>query len=254
MSTLGHASTAETEKIVAAAAHELAQVGINMNLAPVADLCSADCKGAIGDRSFAENPALAAEHVAAAVRAIEREGIIACAKHFPGHGATAVDSHRDMPVVHLTIDELRANDLIPFRAAIAAGVEAIMTAHVMFPHAGDAIFPASLSSYWVRKVLREEMGFGGLVVTDAIEMDGLLKHYSPAAAGLAAIRAGADVLIYYRIEEQFRATYALRQAAIEGELDAGSLADSLARIARVKRRFTGSPKQKRGRADRDHPH
>jgi beta-N-acetylhexosaminidase len=234
---LGVGSPEQTRRLYAQAAAELRACGVNFNLAPVADLCDRTQAGAIGDRAFGEDPDNVCLHVAAAISGLQQAGIMACAKHFPGHGATAVDSHRDLPVVALDAEALERRDLAPFRAAIAANVAAVMTGHVVYPNAGDPVWPASLSEYWMRRVLRQAMLFSGLVVTDAVEMEGLSRHWGPLEAGRRAIAAGTDVLIYYRIEEQLAAVYELRRALIRADIDRSRIAESLTRIARTKQRW-----------------
>jgi beta-N-acetylhexosaminidase len=236
MAVYGRGEPAATEEIQRRAAAELAAAGVNLNLAPVADLCPVERPGAIGDRAFGEEPERVAAHVAAAVRGIQAAGLLACAKHFPGHGPTDEDSHRVLPVIRRSRAELESRDLVPFRAALAAGVDAVMTAHVVYPEAGDADWPASLSPHW-HGVLREEMGFAGLIVTDAIEMKGLTGRWSPLECGARALAAGADVLLYYKEAHQFSAVYELRRALERGEIDPRGVAASLERVRRIKRRI-----------------
>lgn len=237
MAAYGPREPGETEAAHRVAARELAAAGINLNFAPVADLCPADRPGAIGDRSFGSDPHAVARHVEAAVRGIRAEGLLAGVKHFPGHGATEEDSHRVLPQIRRSREELEASDLIPFRAAITAGVEIVMTAHVVYPAAGDGDWPASLSPFWLGRVLRQELGFQGLVVTDAIEMKGLAERWSPLECGRLALAAGADILLYYKEAHQFSAFYELRRALERGEIDPRPVAASLARVRRAKRRL-----------------
>ena len=236
MAAYGPRDPAETETAHRRSARELAAAGINLNFAPVADLCPADRRGAIGDRSFGSDSQAVARHVEAAVRGIRAEGLLACVKHFPGHGATEEDSHRVLPVIRRSREEMETSDLFPFRAAIGAGVEAVMTAHVVYP-AGDDYWPASLSPFWLRHVLRQEMGFQGLIITDAIEMKGLAERWSPLESGYQAIAAGADILLYYKEAHQFSAFYDLRRALERGEIDPGPVATSLERVRQTKRRL-----------------
>jgi beta-N-acetylhexosaminidase len=225
----------ETEAIHRTIASELKAVGVNLNCAPVADLCQRDTAGAIGDRAFGSDPMLVAAHVAAAVRGLQAEGIIACAKHFPGHGATVQDSHVELPQISLSLNEMMSRDLLPFSAAVKAGVKAVMTAHAFYPKSGDPQWPATLSYFWLTEVLRNQMRFPGLIITDAIEMKGLLKHWSPQECGYHAIRAGADIIIYYKEAHQFEAFIELRCALESGELDPAPIASRLERISMVKK-------------------
>lgn len=244
MAEMGAGDPEGTAAAIRRAARELAETGIDVVLAPVADLCAPDRPGAIGDRSFGTHPSRVAEHVRRAVESIQGEGLLACVKHFPGHGATDEDSHRTLPVVTLGGPALEARDLVPFRVAIEAGVGCVMTAHVLYPQAGDAEWPASLSPYWQQEVLRRRLGFDGLIVTDAIEMKALLSRWSPTDCGLQALRSGADVLLYYKEADQYEAFDDLRRAFERGALDPGLVAESLARVRRAKawlRRGRGRP-------------
>jgi beta-N-acetylhexosaminidase len=241
MSEYGMRSPADTEAVHRTMARELLAAGINWNLAPVADLCNARSPGAIGDRSFGVEPERVALHVSAAIRGLHAEGMLACVKHFPGHGATSQDSHRELPMISVDRGTLEARELVPFRAALAAGAEAVMTAHVVYPQAGDAEWPASLSPFWLSTVLRQQLGFQGLIVTDAIEMQALKSRWTPVECGLLAMRAGADLLLYYREAHQFTAFHELRRALEAGELDTGAVERSLERVRQVKRRFLTRP-------------
>lgn len=233
MAVYGGRAPAETEAAHRLAARELAAAGINLDFAPVADLCPAGRPGAIGDRSFGCDAPAVARHVEAAVRGLHAGGLLACVKHFPGHGATEEDSHHVLPEIRRSREEMAAADLVPFRAAIAAGVDAVMTAHVVYP-AGDPAWPASLSPFWLGPMLRRELGFEGLVVTDAIEMKGLTGRWSPLACGRQALAAGADLLLYYKEAHQFAAFYELRRALERGEVDPGPVAASLERVRHAK--------------------
>lgn len=183
-----------THTIYQAIGAELVAVGVNLDLAPTADVNSADNNPIIGTRSFGADSDLVARHTAAAVTGLRQAGVGACAKHFPGHGSTVMDSHLTLPTVDATSQLLHTRDLPPFAAAITAGVPAIMTAHIRVPAlTGDA--PATFSRSVLVELLREEYGFGGALVTDALEMAGA----ADAAGGVpnAAVRAlvaGADLL------------------------------------------------------------
>jgi len=193
---LGRSGDVETvRRLATVAGRELASVGVNLDLAPVADLVSDAGAGVIGTRSFGSDPAAVAQFVAAVIEGLRGAGVLACAKHFPGHGPTDADSHIELPRLEATADEMRARDLAPFRSAIAARCAAIMTAHVISPI--DPEVPATLSRVTLVHVLRRELGFEGLVLTDALEMKALaggrLAQWQAAAE---ALRAGADVLVF----------------------------------------------------------
>lgn len=237
MSEFGVRNSDETEQIHRTIARELRSVGVNMNFAPVADLCEASAPGSIGNRSFGEDPARVSEHVRAAVRGLQSESVIACAKHFPGHGGTKRDSHDELPVITTSRNALEQRDLVPFKAAIAEGVETIMTAHVLYPAAALDDRPASLSSYWMNRVLRGDLAFSGVIVTDALEMRALIDHATPLACGREALSAGADIVLYYREAYQFDAFIELVHEVERGELDHGMLVPKLERVRRLKARY-----------------
>jgi beta-N-acetylhexosaminidase len=177
-----------TKRVGAAMGAEVAEVGVNLNLAPVADLSVNPDNPIVGVRSFGSDPDLVSGHVAAFVDGLQSVGVAACAKHFPGHGATQADSHVELPTVTGNLDDA----LVPFRAAVDAGVRSIMTAHVRVPALDDA--PATLSRAIVTALLREELGFQGMVLTDALEMGAIAGTVGAAEGAVRALLAGADAL------------------------------------------------------------
>ncbi|SDX90614.1 beta-N-acetylhexosaminidase [Micromonospora pattaloongensis] len=186
--------TALTGRVYQAIGAELAALGINLNLAPTVDVNTADDNPIIGTRSFGAAPDRVAAHSAAAVAGLQATGVAACAKHFPGHGATVADSHYELPTVDVEPDVLRARDLPPFAAVVDAGVKAIMTAHIRVPRLTGEL-PATFSRAVLVDLLRREYGFTGAIVTDALEMKG--AAISAGGIGPAAVRAlaaGADLL------------------------------------------------------------
>jgi beta-N-acetylhexosaminidase len=174
--------------VAGAIAAELGSVGVNWNLAPVADV-NVPGNPVIGARAFGDDPATVARHTAAFVRGTQAAGVAACAKHFPGHGATTQDSHLELP----TLEGRVAAGLEPFRAAIAAGVRSIMTAHVRVPELGE--LPATLNPRVLIDLLREELGFGGVIVADALDMRAVAARGAPADVAVEALRAGCDAVI-----------------------------------------------------------
>lgn len=233
MSELGAGSPDATRRTLSVAARELARCGINLNFAPVADVGPPHRAGSIGDRAFSHDAGVVCDHVAAAVAAYQTNGVLACAKHFPGHGSTEIDSHRALPRV--TRDALtEVEELRPFRAAIAAGVAGVMTAHIIVPNASGDDLPASLSRYWICDVLRGSLGFDGLVFSDAMEMTAIRDRWSPVEAGGLALNAGTDIVVFYLIEEQLRAVHDLCLAAARGAIDRVATDDSMRRIRRTK--------------------
>ncbi len=165
--------------------------GINWNFAPVADVRTEARSYVIGTRSFGGTGERVARHATAWLQGQQSQGVLATVKHFPGHGMAAADSHVERPVVHIARAGLAAH-LLPYRWAIRAGTAAVMTAHIVYPEYDDQ--PATLSAHWLNRVLRAELGFQGLIVTDALNMRGIAGHTDPAQAAPRAIMAGADVL------------------------------------------------------------
>ncbi|MEU8658123.1 glycoside hydrolase family 3 N-terminal domain-containing protein [Actinoplanes philippinensis] len=183
-----------TRRVYAAIGADLAAAGINLDLAPTVDVNTADDNPIIGTRSFGADPALVARHTAAAVTGLQSSGVAACAKHFPGHGATVTDSHLELPTVDVPLSLLRSRDLPPFAAAVEAGVQSVMSAHIRVPQlTGDG--PATFSRSALNGLLRDELGFQGVIVTDALEMRGAAGAAgSIPRAAVAALAAGADLL------------------------------------------------------------
>lgn len=207
---------------------ELAAVGVNWNLAPVADV-NVPGNPVIGVRSFGGDASLVARHVAAFVGGLQEAGVAACAKHFPGHGATGQDSHRELPTV---TGELGAA-LGTFRAAVAAGTQTVMVGHLRVPSLGDE--PATINPRALR-LLREDLGFDGLVVTDALDMQGVGGTARVEEIAVRALAAGVDALcLGPAVDEQGVAAVAaaIGRAAADGRLHEGRLAQAAARIARV---------------------
>jgi beta-glucosidase-like glycosyl hydrolase/CubicO group peptidase (beta-lactamase class C family) len=201
--------------------------------APSADVNSNPANPIINTRSFGEDPNRVAEFVTAFIRGVEEHGALATVKHFPGHGDTSIDSHLALPVANADRKHLEQLELVPFRAAIKVGVSAVMTAHLAVPVLEpDRDLPATLSSRIVTGLLRKDMGFAGLVVTDAMDMAGVTARYAPGEAAVRAIAAGVDVLLISPAPEA--AATALRSAVRSGTLPIGRVNEAVARILRAK--------------------
>ncbi len=183
---------AVTEQVGLAIGTELRAAGIDVNLAPVADVNSNPDNPVIGIRSFGADAALAARHVAAYTRGLQAAGTAACAKHFPGHGDTATDSHRALPTITVDSALLASRELVPFRSAVAAGSLAVMTSHILVP-AVDPDLPATLSAP-VLRLLREDLGFTGAIISDALDMAGASEGRGIPEAAVLALAAGVDLL------------------------------------------------------------
>ncbi|MBG6066582.1 glycoside hydrolase family 3 protein [Micromonospora ureilytica] len=225
-----------TEAVARDLGVELATAGVTLNYAPDADVNSNPANPVIGVRSFGADPALVARHTAAWVRGLQAGGVAACAKHFPGHGDTRVDSHHDLPRITADRDRLDACELAPFRAAVAAGVQAVMTGHLLVP-ALDPHLPATLSQRILGGLLRDELGFSGVVVTDAVEMRAVADRYGFAGATVRALAAGADAICIGGERADEQAARELRDAivaaVISGELPEERLAEAAKRVGQL---------------------
>lgn len=216
---------------------ELAAVGLNVDFAPVCDVNNNPANPVVGTRSFGEDPKAVGELSAATVRGLQSAGVAATAKHFPGHGDTGSDSHHAAPILPHDLKRIRRVELPPFQAAIAVGARLVMTAHIVFPAlngGGDA--PATVSRPVLEGLLRRKMGFDGLIVTDAMDMHAMEQGPGYIADAMAAVNAGADLLLFNhdlaRIEPA-RATIA--QAARRGLLSAERIQASAARVLSLKK-------------------
>lgn len=211
------------------AAATLAGLGIDVMLAPSVDVNSNPANPIISTRSFGTTADVVSRHGVAFVEGVRDAGIAACPKHFPGHGDVAVDSHLALPRVDRSIEEVTAVELAPFAATIAAGADVVMSAHIVFSAYDDQ--PATMSRRILTGLLREELGFNGVITTDALEMQAITKHQSIEDAAVASIRAGADLaMIAIGEADPQRLTAHLVEAVASGRLDASRLADAAARV------------------------
>ena len=221
-----------TARVAHALGDALRTVGVTHDLAPVADVNTNPLNPVIGVRSFGRDPGLVARHVAAFVEGLQAAGVAACAKHFPGHGATEVDSHVGLPTVATSREALLETELAPFRAAIAAGTRAIMSAHIVVPAIDSA--PATLSRAHLTGLLREELGFTGMIVTDALEMQAVAATVGMEEGAVLALAAGADALcLGHDIDAGHvgRVREAILGAVREGRLTEELLAAAAARVS-----------------------
>lgn len=223
-------------------ANELKAVGINFNLAPVLDVHTNPANPGIGDRAFGKSAGLVSTMGLAVIAALQDNGVLACAKHFPGHGDTAVDSHEELPVVNRTLEQLREVELRPFQHAMINGLRALMTAHVKYP-ALDEAHPATLSRKIIASLLRSSMRFDGLVLTDDLEMKAITQEYDLDDAAIKALQAGVDLLLVcHREERQVAVLEAILKAVKKGLLTEKQLDLSLLRILSFKQRYMSLPK------------
>jgi beta-N-acetylhexosaminidase len=241
MATLGRAGTEAdglAQRFAKALAEELLAVGITLDYAPVLDIHTNPKNPVIGDRALAERAEDVARLGRVIIRGLQEAGLAACGKHFPGHGDTSTDSHFELPLVEHPPDRLRAIEFEPFRAAIAAQVAFIMTAHVLVPSL-DEQTPATLSPRVVQQLLREELKFDGVILSDDLEMKAVSAHYAVPEAAVDAIAAGCDAVLVCQgnVDLQARTLEALVRAVESGTIPAKRHDDAAMRLKRAKQRF-----------------
>lgn len=235
---LGRCHSSELAYAAAATiAKELRSVGINMNMSPVLDVNSNPANPVIGDRAFGSTPDLVCELGLATIRGLQENHVVACGKHFPGHGDTSADSHKELPIVTAPRERLEAVEFPPFKHAAAHGVATMMTAHVLY-RALDDRHPATLSPAVIGQVLRGDLEYDGVVLTDDLEMHAIIDHYGIEDATVRSILAGCDMaLICKDRDREVAAITALDKAVADGTVTVERLDRSWARIARLKQRF-----------------
>ncbi len=202
--------TSHTTALYRIFAREMRAAGYQAVFAPCADVNLNPENPIIGMRSFGDDAARVARHVAAAVTALRKEGILSTAKHFPGHGDTHNDTHRDIPIVDKSLETLLQQELLPFQAAIDAGVDMIMTSHILFPQI-DKRYPATLSPAILTELLRKQMKFEGIIITDSMNMGAMRKHFSPEESSIKALAAGADIIMLAEEHYDHSSSYMAKQ-------------------------------------------
>ncbi|MEW6265292.1 MAG: beta-N-acetylhexosaminidase [Thermodesulfobacteriota bacterium] len=216
---------------------ELAAIGVNLNLTPVLDLAAESASSFMSERSFGDDPGLASTLGLALIDGHAAQGVLTCAKHFPGLGSARLDPHHDLPTLELPAVRLAEHDFVPFRQAINHGVAAVMTTHVLVP-ALDPAGPATFSRIIATDILRDRLGFQGLILTDDLEMGAVVKHYRPGPAAVLAARAGHDLLLVCRRPDLILAAReALLEAAAPGDLARRRWEESAERIASARARI-----------------
>lgn len=232
MATIGsQGDTAKAREAGTAIGAYLKEIGFNVDFAPVADVSSGE-DSILRDRAFGTDPQLVKEMVSNAVGGIEDNGISACLKHFPGVGSTTEDTHDGRVEITKSLEEMRASDFVPFQAGIEAGVDFVMVSHATAPALDDNNVPSSLSRKVITDTLRGELGFQGVIITDALDMTAITDYYTPEEAAVMAIEAGADMLL---MPEDFEKAYGAVLAAVqEGKITEERIDESLERIYRVK--------------------
>jgi beta-N-acetylhexosaminidase len=235
---IGGKSAAEVQTIGARLGAQVRDAGFDIDLAPVVDVDSNPANPVIGERSFSREPAVVAELGAAMIRGLESE-VAACAKHFPGHGDTDKDSHFDLPRLPHAIERLRACELVPFKAAVHAGVSCVMTTHVVF----DALDPgvAATMSAPAIELLRGEVGFKGVCVSDCLEMKAISEHFGSGVAAVRAVAAGVDaLLVCHTAEAQHEVIAHLAAAVVDGLIPESRIEEARTRLATLAARHARS--------------
>jgi beta-N-acetylhexosaminidase len=247
MAVLGRSGdVALARRFGAALAAELKAVGVTLDFAPVLDIHTNPKNPVIGDRALAEDAAAVGMLGAAIIEGLQDNGVAACGKHFPGHGDTGIDSHLDLPLVEHPPDRIRRVECVPFRDAVRVNVASIMTAHILVP-ALDEERPATLSPRIVQAILRDELGYSGVILSDDLEMKAIAKTYAVADAAVQAIAAGCDAVLICGnetkggVEAQAAALEALVHAVEDGRIPYKRLDDALTRLRRAKERFLTQP-------------
>lgn len=215
---------------------ELRAVGVNLNMAPVLDVNNNPENPVIGVRSFSEDPGLTAELGAELIRGFHDSGIYTIAKHFPGHGDTAVDSHVGLPEISHSMERLNQVELVPFKEAISQGTDMVMSTHIIFPAIEtEPGIPATLSEKVLTGLLRKQLNYDGVIITDDMEMGAIAENFGTREAVVRAIKAGADiVLVCHSLERQTQSIDAVKQAVEKGEIDEARIDESVRRILRLK--------------------
>lgn len=206
--------------------------GINLDFAPVADVDTDSNQSVVGDRSFSSNPELASKMVANIVKGLQESGVSAALKHFPGHGSTEGDTHDGYAFTNKTLDEMRQCELIPFEEGIKAGCDFVMVGHISAPNVTGDNIPSSMSKIMITDVLREELGFKGLIVTDALNMGAIAQQFSSDKVAVEAVKAGVDMLL---MPVDFQSAYQGILNAVEaGEIKQSRIDDSVKKILELK--------------------
>ena len=224
-------------------ADQLRLVGFNLDFAPVLDVLGTNINpddSVIGDRSYGSDPEIVGELGTIVIRTMRSAGVIPCCKHFPGHGGTSVDSHTDLPEDERSWELIERNDLIPFSRAVDVEVEMIMTADVVYKDL-DAYYPATLSRSVIHELLRRRMNYQGAVITDDLDMAAVARGHSPEECAFMAFNAGADILLFCNHPEKaLTARSRILDAVKHGDLHEGRVRESLARIKKLKSKYTDS--------------
>ena len=222
----------EARKVGTTIGQDLSQLGFNLDFAPVADVMTNESNTEIGDRSFGSDPKLVSDMVSEVVQGLQSQGVSATLKHFPGQGDSGEDTHRGYVNLDTSIDRLRDVEFVPFEGGIRAGANLVMVSHVAVSNITQNEVPASLSSLMVKDILREELQFDNIIITDAMNMKVITKFYDPAQAAVMAVQAGNDMIL---MPDDFQEAYSgILEAVEEGDLSERAINDAAERIITVK--------------------
>jgi beta-N-acetylhexosaminidase len=234
-------STSVAFKLAMCMGLEMRAVGVNLDFAPCVDVFTNPKNTVIGDRALSTDPEQVAKLASALVRGFIKSGIIPCAKHFPGHGNTLADSHEELPVEDCDLERLKNVELVPFKKVFRARLDMVMTAHIKFPQI-DPKYPVTLSEIFIKKMLREDMRYRQLVVTDDLDMGALAKHFSVEEIAVRALEAGNDILLYCnKFDHPQMALDAIEKALKDHRLAAKQIDESYARVVALKKDVLKEP-------------
>jgi beta-N-acetylhexosaminidase len=234
-------STSVAFRFAQAMGQELRSIGINLDFAPCVDVLTNPKNTVIGDRSLGKDPDLVGRLASALVRGYIKSVIIPCAKHFPGHGNTLLDSHLDLPVEEIDIQRLNEVELSPFKKAIRARLHMLMTAHIRFSKI-DPEWPVTLSEKFLKDVLRKEFRYRNIIISDDLDMKALINHYPKEKIAVRALQAGCDILLYCNDPESPKIGYAAVEKAVkDGQISAQTIEESFARITKLKSEALAHP-------------
>jgi len=220
---------------------EMKAVGINLDFAPCVDTFTNPKNTVIGDRAISSDPEVVAKHVSALIRGYIKAEIIPCAKHFPGHGNTLIDSHDELPVEEAGLERLQEVELIPFKKSFKSRIEMVMTSHILFKNI-DSKYPVTLSEIFLKKLLREECRFRGIIVTDDLGMKAMTKHFQPEEIPVRAVEAGCELLLYCNEPEAPPiALEALKKALKDGRLKNSDIENASRKILELKKNSIPNP-------------
>ena len=230
-----------SEEVGRVIGEEAGAFGFNVDYAPVLDIFSNPDNTVIGDRAYGTTAAEVSVHGIAVMKGLQKTGMISAIKHFPGHGDTSIDSHESLPVVNKTKAQLEERELIPFREAIEEGADMIMVAHIKYPKIDSSGKPASLSSVMVQDILREDLGYDGVVITDDLEMGAIEQNYGSGEAAVLALEAGVDIFLFGHTPDKASEAYeAIRTAVETGRLTEAEIDEHVLRILKLKEKYIQS--------------